>query len=115
MMTQLSPSDLNYEIAGSKECLASHGINATAIATIHGIGRNNGTLIDEIGKYYNLAVNGFGKLMPLHCTEYDDYMIQYLIRQTVEHTLVMVYLTDVNRYSLREWSHNSIESSKLSQ
>jgi len=24
MMTQLSPSDLNYEIAGSKKCLANH-------------------------------------------------------------------------------------------
>jgi hypothetical protein len=75
-MTQLSPSDLNYEIAGSKKCLADHGINATVIATIHGIGGNNGTLIDEIGKYYDLAVNGFDKLMPLHCTTYSQYSNQ---------------------------------------
>ena len=109
MMTQLSPSDLNYEIAGSKKCLANHGINATAIATIHGIGRNNGTLIDEIGKYYNLAVNGFGKLMPLHCTEYDDYMIQYSNQTNCRTYLGDGTLTDVNRYSLREWSHNSID------
>ena len=108
-MTQLSPSDLNYEIAGSKKCLANHGINATAIATIHGIGRNNGTLIDEIGKYYNLAVNGFGKLMPLHCTRYDDYMIQYSNQTNCRTYLGDGTLTDVNRYSLREWSHNSID------
>ncbi len=109
MMTQLSPSDLNYEIAGSKECLANHGINATAIATIHGIGRNNGTLIDEIGKYYNLAINGFGKLMPLHCTGYDGYMIQYSNQTNCRTYFGDGTLTDVNRYSLREWSHNSID------
>jgi biotin operon repressor len=108
-MTQLSPSDLNYEIAGSKKCLANHGINATAIATIHGIGRNNGTLIDEIGKYYNLAVNGFGKLMPLHCTGYDDYMIQYFNQTNCRTYFGDGTLTDVNRYSIREWSHNSID------
>jgi Polysaccharide deacetylase len=108
-MTQLSPSDLNYEIAGSKQCLANHGINATAIATIHGIGRNNGTLIDEIRKYYNLAVNGFGKLMPLHCTGYDDYMIQYSNQTNCRTYFGDGTLTDVNRYSLREWSHNSID------
>jgi Polysaccharide deacetylase len=104
-MTQLSPSDLNYEIAGSKECLANHGINATAIATIHGIGRNNGTLIDEIGKYYDLAVNGFGKLMSLHCTGYDKYSNQTNCRTYFSDGT----LTDVNRYSLREWSHNNID------
>jgi peptidoglycan/xylan/chitin deacetylase (PgdA/CDA1 family) len=108
-MTQLSPTDLNYEIAGSKKCLANHGINATAIATIHGIGRNNRTLIDEIGKYYNLAVNGFGKLMPLHCTGYDDYMIQYSNQTNCRTYFGDGTLTDVNRYSLREWSHNSID------
>jgi hypothetical protein len=109
MMTQLSPSDLNYEIAGSKKCLANHGINATVIATIHGIGRNNGTLIDEIGKYYNLAINGFGKLMPLHCTGYDDYMIQYSNQTNCRTYFSNGTPTFVNRYSLREWSHNSID------
>jgi hypothetical protein len=104
-MTQLSPSDLNYEIAGSKKCLANHGINATAIATIHGIGRNNGTLIDEIGKYYDLAVNGFGKLMSLHCTGYGEYSNQINCRTYFSNGT----LTDVNRYSLREWSHNNID------
>jgi hypothetical protein len=104
-MTQLSPTDLKYEIAGSKECLANHGINATVIATIHGIGRNNGTLIDEIGKYYHLAVNGFGKLMPLHCTGYGKYSNQTNCRTYFSNGT----LTGVNRYSLREWSHNNIE------
>ena len=105
MMTQLSPSDLNYEMAGSKKCLANHGINVTVIATIHGIGRNNGTVINEIGKYYDLAVNGFGKLMPLHCTGYGKYSNQTNCRAYFSNGT----LTDVNRYSLREWSHNNID------
>ena len=109
MMTHLSPSDLNHEIAGSKKCLADHGINATAFATTHGIGRDNGTLIDEIGRYYDLAVNGFGKLMPLHCTGYGDYMIEYSNQTNCRTYFSNGTLTFVNRYSLREWSHNDID------
>ncbi len=108
-MTHLSPSDLNYEIAGSKKCLAEHGINATVFATTHGIGRNNVTLIDQIGKYYDLAVNGFGKLMPLHCTGYGDYMIEYSKQTNCRTYFSNGALTFVNRYSLREWSHNNID------
>jgi hypothetical protein len=108
-MTHLSHSDLNYEIAGSKKCLAEHGINARVFATTHGIGRNNETLIDQIGKYYDLAVNGFGKLMPLHCTGYGDYMIEYSNQTNCRTYFSNGALTFVNRYSLREWSHNNID------
>jgi hypothetical protein len=109
MMTQLSPSDLNYEIAGSKKCLADHGINATVFATTHGNERNNGTVIEEIMKYYDLAVNGFGKLMPLHCTGYGDYMIEYSNQTNCRTYFSNGALTFVNRYSLREWSHNNVD------
>jgi peptidoglycan/xylan/chitin deacetylase (PgdA/CDA1 family) len=43
-MTNLSPNDLNYEVAGSKKCLADHGINATIFATTHGNEWNNALL-----------------------------------------------------------------------
>jgi hypothetical protein len=108
-MTQLSPSDLNYEIAGSKKCLADHGINATVFATTHDNERNNGTVIDEIRKYYDLAVNGFGRLMPLHCTGYEDYMIEYSNQTNCRTYFSNGTLNFVNRYSLREWSHNNID------
>ena len=75
-MTHLSPSELSYEIAGSKKCLANHGINATAFATTHGNERNNATIINEISKYYDLAINGFGTLMFLHCNGYIKYSSQ---------------------------------------
>jgi hypothetical protein len=85
------------------------GINATVIATIHGIGGNNGTLIDEIGKYYDLAVNGFDKLMSLHCTSYGQYSNQTDCRTYFTNGT----LTSVNRYSLREWSHNNIDKANF--
>ncbi len=105
-MTHLSPSDLNYEMAGSKKCLADHGINATAFAPTHGNERNNATIINEIAKYYDLAVNGFGKLMFLHCNGYIKYSSQTDCRTYFTNGT----LTFVNRYSLREWSHNNIDN-----
>ncbi|MFY9798439.1 MAG: polysaccharide deacetylase family protein [Candidatus Nitrosopolaris sp.] len=104
-MTHLSPSELSYEIAGSKKCLANHGINATAFATTHGNERNNATIINEISKYYDLAINGFGTLMFLHCNGYIKYSSQTDCRTYFSNGT----LTFVNRYSLREWSHNNID------
>ena len=104
-MTHLSPSELTYEIAGSKKCLANHGINATAFATTHGNERNNATIINEISKYYDLAINGFGTLMFLHCNGYIKYSSQTDCRTYFSNGT----LTFVNRYSLREWSHNNID------
>jgi hypothetical protein len=104
-MTHLSPSDLNYEIAGSKKCLADHGINATVFATTHGDERNNVTIINEISKYYDLAVNGFGTLTFLHCTGYIKFSSQTDCRTYFSNGT----LTFTNSYSLREWSHNNID------
>ena len=104
-MTHLSPTDLNYEIAGSKKCLTDHDINSAAIATTHGDGRSNGTIINEIAKYYDRGVNGFGKLMFLHCNGYTKYSSQTDCRTYFSNGT----LTFVNRYSIREWSHNDID------
>ena len=104
-MTHLSPSDLTYEIAGSKKCLADHGINATVFATTHGNERHNATIINEIAKYYDLAVNGFGTLMFLHCNGYIKYSSQADCRTYFSNGT----LTFANRYSVREWSHNNID------
>jgi polysaccharide deacetylase len=104
-MTHLSQSDLNYEVAGSKKCLADHGINATAFATTHGNERNNATIINEIAKYYDYADNGFGSLMFLHCNRYSKYSSQTDCRTYFGNGT----LTFANRYSIREWSHNKFD------
>jgi peptidoglycan/xylan/chitin deacetylase (PgdA/CDA1 family) len=89
-MTNLSPNDLNYEVAGSKKCLADHGINAT--------------VINAIAKYYYFAVNGFAPLMFLHCDGYKQSS-QHDCRTYLDNGT----LTFANRYSIREWSHNNID------
>jgi hypothetical protein len=55
-MTQRRMTHLS--LAVSKKYLDNHVINAAVVTT-----RNNGTIINEITKYYDGAVNGFGKLM----------------------------------------------------
>ena len=96
---------MKYEIAGSKKCLADHGINSTVIVTTHGYARNNGTVINEIGKYYDLVVNGFDKLMFLNCTGTAKYSNQTDCRTYFGNGT----LTFVNKNSIREWSHNNID------
>jgi hypothetical protein len=96
-MIYLSPCDLNYEVAGSKKCLADPGINATILATTHGNEWNNATVINAVAKYYNFAVNGFSTLMFLHCDGYQ---------KASSHNGTPTF---ANRHSLREWSHNNID------
>lgn len=107
-MTHMSPGELIYETAGSKKCLADHGINATVFATTHGEERNNATIVNAIAKYYDFAVNGFGSLMPLHCTANKEY-IKYSSQTDCRTYFSNGTLTFVNRYSIREWSHNNID------
>jgi hypothetical protein len=103
-LSQLSVTDLNFEVSQSKKCLSDHGINATIFATPHGDEWNNATIINEISKYYNLADNGFAPLMFLHCDGYKSHSSQTDCRTYFDNGT----LTFVNRYSIREWSHNAV-------
>jgi hypothetical protein len=104
-LSQLSVTDLNFEVSQSKKCLSDHGINATIFATPHGDEWNNATIINEISKYYNLADNGFAPLMFLHCDGYKSHSSQTDCRTYFDNGT----LTFVNRYSIREWSHNAVD------
>ncbi len=104
-LSQLSVTDLNFEVSQSKKCVSDHGINATTFATPHGDEWNNATIINEISKYYNLADNGFAPLMFLHCDGYKNHSSQTDCRTYFDNGT----LTFVNRYSIREWSHNAVD------
>lgn len=104
-LSQLSVIDLNFEVSQSKKCLSDHAINATIFATPHGDEWNNATIINEISKYYNLADNGFAPLMFLHCDGYKSHSSQTDCRTYFDNGT----LTFVNRYSIREWSHNAVD------
>ncbi|MFZ0897578.1 MAG: polysaccharide deacetylase family protein [Candidatus Nitrosopolaris sp.] len=104
-LTKLSPSGLNYEIGQSKQCLRDHGINTTLFATPKGLGVANATVVNEIAKYYDLAINGFSNLMYLKCDGWKRYSSQTDCRTYFDNGT----LTYANPYSIREWSHNSLD------
>ncbi|HET7147711.1 MAG TPA: polysaccharide deacetylase family protein [Candidatus Nitrosopolaris sp.] len=104
-LTKLSSPGLNYEIGQSKQCLRDHGINTTLFATPRGLGGDNATVINEIAKYYEFAINGFSNLMYLKCDGWKRYSSQTDCRTFFDNGT----LTYANRYSVREWSHNSVD------
>ena len=65
-----SIQDLNYEIAGSKQCLLNHGINSTIFAYPESTGSRNTTVINVISKFYDLARTGDAPMTFLHCNGY---------------------------------------------
>jgi peptidoglycan/xylan/chitin deacetylase (PgdA/CDA1 family) len=99
-LSKLSANDLDYELSKSKQCLSSHGINSTIMATPLNEGWDNSTVIQNIAKYYELARNGNSDLMFLHCDRWS-------VSQTDCRTFFdNGSLTFANRYSIRAWSHN---------
>jgi hypothetical protein len=62
-----SPSQLTYEIGGSKQCLANHGVNATIFGYPLNLGPDIPSIVNVVAKYYNLARSGSAPLMFLNC------------------------------------------------
>jgi Polysaccharide deacetylase len=65
-----SPNQLVYEIGGSKQCLANHGVNATIFGYPLNLGSDNPSIVNVVAKYYNLARSGSAPLMFLNCKGY---------------------------------------------
>ena len=66
-LNTLSQSQLDFEIGGSKQCLASHGYNSTIFAYPYNEGSNNPIVVNTVAKYYNMARSGTEPLMFLDC------------------------------------------------
>lgn len=49
-LNHLSPAALNFQIGGSKECLASHGYNVTTFAYLYNEGSNNATVANVVAR-----------------------------------------------------------------
>ena len=54
-LNHLSASALNFEIAGSKQCLTNHGYNVTSFAYPYDEGADNVTVVNTVAKNYELA------------------------------------------------------------
>jgi hypothetical protein len=104
-LNKLSFDKLNFEIGQSKKCLLDHNINATVFAPPHGDEWNNSTIVNTVAKYYNLALGGFSTIMYLHCDGWKHSSSQTDCRTYFDNGT----LTPVNRYSIREWSHNALD------
>jgi peptidoglycan/xylan/chitin deacetylase (PgdA/CDA1 family) len=110
-LNNVSSKALDFETANSKQCLESHGINSSNIfAAKYGNVWNNRTVIDAISKYYGFADNGIASLMYLHC---DGYKKKFPIQTDCRTYTDKGQLTYANRYSIREWSHNSQDKAYL--
>ncbi len=116
-LTKLSASELEFEVGQSKKCLDDHNIDARVFGTPYGKGWDNSTVINTIAKYYDFAITGFSKLMYLNCDGWNEQ--QGEVKEEEEdgvksntQTDCRTYsddgtLTYANRYSIREWSHDS--------
>lgn len=103
ILNKLSIADFNFEVGQSRKCLQDHGnTNVTLFATPTGIGWDNKTVINTIGKYYDFAINGFGGMMFPHCDGWRRYSSQTDCRTYFNNGT----LNCANRYSVREWTHN---------
>jgi peptidoglycan/xylan/chitin deacetylase (PgdA/CDA1 family) len=111
ILTNMSSTQLNFEIGQSKECLSSHGINnATVFATPHGKGSDNATIVNAISNYYDFAINGFSNLMFLHCDGWKIASPNQTDCRTFDDNGKLTY---ANRYVIREWSHNANDEGTL--
>jgi hypothetical protein len=99
-----SPSRLTYEIGGSKQCLANHGINATIFGYPLNLGSNKPSIVNVVAKYYDLARSGSAPLMFLNCNGYSQP------QNDCSTYSANGKLTYANRYDIRSDSFRHIDS-----
>jgi peptidoglycan/xylan/chitin deacetylase (PgdA/CDA1 family) len=105
-LDNLSQSQLDFEIGGSKQCLANHGYHATTFAYPYNAGSKNATVVNTVAKYYDMARSGSEPLMFLNC--------QGFMKHTSLQTDCRTYssdgrLTYANRYAVRSYTVDVLE------
>lgn len=93
---------MDYQIGGSKQCLASHGYNSTIFA--YNLGSNDPTVVRTVAKYYNIGRSGTEPLMFLNCNGFRNHP------QTDCRTYGPdVELNYANRYAARSLFFDTVE------
>jgi peptidoglycan/xylan/chitin deacetylase (PgdA/CDA1 family) len=103
-LNTLSQSQLDFEIGGSKQCLASHGYNATIFAYPYNEGSDNPVVVNTVAKYYDMARSGTEPLMFLDCNGFRKHPQTDCRTYTNDGKL-----TYANRYAIRSLSFDIIE------
>ena len=105
-LSMLSWDGLLYEIAGSKQCLADHGIDSSIFAYPFNQGSNIPSVVDIVSKYYSFARTGTNPLMSLNCNGFTNKPDQPDCRTYLPDG----QLTFENRYDIRSESFFHIRS-----
>jgi peptidoglycan/xylan/chitin deacetylase (PgdA/CDA1 family) len=105
-LNMLSRDGLLYEIAGSKQCLADHGIDSSIFAYPFNQGSNIPSVVDIVSKYYSFARTGTDPLMSLNCNSFTNKQEQPDCRTYLPDG----QLTFENRYDIRSKSFFHISS-----
>ena len=100
---------LNYQIGGSKQCLADHGINATIFAYPFNLGSNMPSVVNIVANYYDFARTGSSPLMFLNCNGFHNKNGEP-IQNDCRTYLPDGTLTFANRYDIRSDSFNHIDN-----
>jgi peptidoglycan/xylan/chitin deacetylase (PgdA/CDA1 family) len=106
-LNTLSWDGLLYEIAGSKQCLANHGIDSSIFAYPFNQGSNIPSVVDIVSKYYSFARTGTFPLMSLNCNGFANIKPEQPDCRTY---LPDGKLTFENRYDIRSDSFFHIRS-----
>jgi peptidoglycan/xylan/chitin deacetylase (PgdA/CDA1 family) len=69
----LQQRELDYEIGGSKQCLATHGYNSTIFAYPYNSGSTVPAVIGTVARYYNIGRSGTAPLMFLDCKGFRNH------------------------------------------
>jgi peptidoglycan/xylan/chitin deacetylase (PgdA/CDA1 family) len=72
-LNALNQSQLDYQIGGSKQCLASHGYNSTIFAYPYNSGSNDSAVVSTVAKYYSIGRSGTQPLMFLNCNGFKKH------------------------------------------
>jgi Polysaccharide deacetylase len=100
----LDQKQLEYQIGGSRQCLANHGYNSTIFAYPYNIGPNNPSVVRIVAKYYNIGRSGTASLMFLNCNGFrNDPQTDC---RTYGHGGKLNY---ANRYAARSLSFDIVE------
>jgi len=71
-LNTLYQNQLDYQIGGSKQCLASHGYNSTIFAYPYNSGQNDQVVVNTVAKYYSIGRTGTQPLMFLNCNGFRN-------------------------------------------
>ena len=112
-LLNLTSTELQNEIAGSKECLEDQGLKPTFFQFPSNKGAHNSSILKMVSENFDFGLSDHSVLMFLNCDGWvnhgfktQSYKYQHDCRTYSEDGEP----TRTNKYSIREWSHDRFHS-----